>query len=109
LILLKWNGIAIQNTGWILLLAVVVAGITSTLAALSAVSLKDRERSQFIYSLMILSAAALGTLLNLSPLVTLSRLALGDAYTSGWHVVIFALLLAGLYLVLAKSSRRLLA
>jgi len=108
LTLLQWNGVAIQNTGWILLLAVVVAGITSTFAALSAVLLKDRERSQFIYSLMLLTAAAISTLLNLSPIVTLSRLALGDAYTSGWNVLIFAIFLAGLYLVLYKSSRRLL-
>jgi len=108
LTLLKWNGVAIQNTGWILLLAVVVAGITSTFAALSAVLLKDRERSQFIYSLMLLTAAAISTLLNLSPIVTLSRLALGDAYTTGWNVMIFAMFLAGLYLVLSKTSRRLL-
>ena len=108
LTLLQWNGIAIQNTGWILLLAVVVAGITSTFAALSAVLLEDRERSQFIYSLMLLTAAAVSTLLNLSPIITLSRLALGDAYTSGWNVVIFAMFLAGLYLVLSKTSRRLL-
>jgi len=108
LTLLQWNGVAIQNSGWILLLAVVVAGITSTFAALSAVLLKDRERSQFIYSLMLLTAAAISTLLNLSPIVTLSRLALGDAYTSGWNVVIFAMFLAGLYLVLYKTSRRLL-
>ena len=108
LTLLQWNGVAIQNTGWILLLAVVVAGITSTFAALSAVLLKDRERSQFIYSLMLLTAVAISTLLNLSPIVTLSRLALGDAYTSGWNVLIFAMFLAGLYLVLYKTSRRLL-
>ena len=108
LTLLQWNGVAIQNTGWILLLAVIVAGITSTSAALSAVLLKDRERSQFIYSLMLLTAASISTLLNLSPIVTLSRLALGDAYTSGWNVVIFAMFLAGLYLVLSKTSRKLL-
>jgi ABC-2 type transport system permease protein len=108
LTLLQWNRISIQNPGWILLLAVIVAGITSTFAALSAVLLRDRERSQFIYSLMLLTAVAVGTLLNLSPIVTLSRLALGDAYTSGWNVVLFAIFLAGLYLVLSKTARRLL-
>jgi ABC-type Na+ efflux pump permease subunit len=108
LTLLKWNGVAIQNTGWILLLAVIVAGLISTSAALSAVLLKDRERSQFIYSLMLLTGIAISTLLNLSPITTLSRLAIGDAYTNGWNVVIFAVFLAGLYLVLSKTSRRLL-
>jgi ABC-type Na+ efflux pump permease subunit len=108
LTLLQWNGVAIQNTGWILLLALIVAGLISTSAALSAVLLKDRERSQFIYSLMLLTGVAISTLLNLSPITTLSRLAIGDAYTNGWNVMIFAVFLAGLYLVLFKTSRRLL-
>jgi len=106
--LLQLNGTAIQNTGWILLLALIIAGITSTSAALSAVLLKDRERSQFIYSLALLAAAAISILLNLSPSTTISRLAIGDAYTSGWNVAIFAVFLAGLYLLLSKTSRRLL-
>ncbi len=108
LALLQMNGIAIQHTGWILLLAVIVAGLASTSAALGAVLLKDRERSQFIYSLILLAAAAISTLLNISPITTLSRLAVGDAYTSGWNVAVFAALLAGLYLLLLKMSRRLL-
>lgn len=107
LALLKLNGIAIQHTLWILLLAVIIAGITSTSAAFGAVLLKDRERSQFIYSLMLLAAAAISTLLNISPITTLSRLAIGDAYTGGWNVAIFAAILAGLYLILWKASRRL--
>ena len=105
--LLQLNGITIQNTGWILLLALVIAGITSTSAALGTILLKDRERSQFIYSLMLLAAAAISTLLKLSPITTLSRLAVGDFYTSGWDVVVFAAFLAGLYLLLLKISRRL--
>jgi len=108
LTLLQLNGTVIQNTGWILLLALIIAGITSTSAALGAVLLKDRERSQFIYSLMLLAAASISTLLNISPITTMSRLAIGDAYTSGWNVVVFALFLVGLYLLLSKTSRRLL-
>jgi ABC-2 type transport system permease protein len=107
LALLQFNGTAIQHTGWILLLALIVAGITSTSAALSAVLLKDRERSQFIYSLILLVAAAMSTLLNLSPITTLSRLAIGDHYTNGWNVAMFAAFLAGLYFLLLKMSRRL--
>ena len=107
LALIQLNGISIQHTPWILLLALLIAGITSTAAALGAILLKDRERSQFIYSLMLLVAAAISTLLDISPIKTLSRLAIGDYYTSGWHVAVFAVFLAGLYLVLLKSSRRL--
>lgn len=105
--LLKLNGIAIQNTGWILTLALAVAGITSTAAALGAILLQDRERSQFIYSLMLLTGVAVSTLINLSPITTLSRLAIGDYYTNGWNVAIFIAFLAGLYTLLSKVSRRL--
>lgn len=108
LTLLQLNGTAIQNTGWILILALIVAGITSTSAALGAVLLKDRERSQFIYSLILLSAAAISTLLNISPITVMSRLAVGDAYTNGWNIVVFAAFLAGVYFILSKTSRRLL-
>jgi hypothetical protein len=69
--------------------------------------LRRCERSQFIYSLILLASAAISTLLSLSPLTTLSRLAIGDAYTSGWNVAVFAAFLAGLYFLLLKTSRRL--
>jgi hypothetical protein len=108
LILLKFNGIVIQNTLWVFLLALIVAGITSISAALGAVLLQDRERSQFIYALMLLTAIALSNLLNVSPITTLSRLAIGDYYTSGWSVAVFGVFLVGLYLLLRKSSHRIL-
>jgi ABC-type Na+ efflux pump permease subunit len=108
LALMQLNRIAIQNIPWILLLAVVVAGITSTSAMLGAVFLKDRERSQFIYSLMLLAATGIGTLLDISPIKTISRLAIGDVYTNGWNVAVFAVFLAALYLLLLKLSRRVL-
>ena len=106
LVLMQLNGIAIQNVPWILLLAVIVAGLTSTAAMLTAVLLKDRERAQFIYSLMLLVATSLGTLLNISPIIVISRLGIGDYYTNGWNVAMFAVFLAALYLLLMKTSRR---
>ena len=109
LILVKLNGTAIQNTGWIFLLALIVSGITSTSAALVAVLLKDRERSQFIYAQLLLAAVAISSLLNLSPMVTLSRLAIGDHFISGWNVLLFAVFLTGLYLLLRKVSHHIMA
>lgn len=109
LALMQLNGITIQNMPWILLLAVIVAGITSTSAMLAAVFLKDRERSQFIYSLMLLVATSIGTLLDISPIKTISRLGIGDIYTNGWSVAMFAAFLAALCLVLMKVSRRMVA
>jgi hypothetical protein len=58
---------------------------------------------------MLLAAAAISTLLNLSPITAMSRLAIGDAYTNGWNVAVFAAFLGGLYFILTKLSRRLLA
>jgi ABC-type Na+ efflux pump permease subunit len=107
LALMQFNGIVIHNTGWILLLALIVAGITSVSAGLSGVLLKDRERSQFIYSLLLLAAAAISILLNISPITAMSRLAIGDAYTNGWNVLVFAAVFAALYFLLLKLSRRL--
>lgn len=104
--LLKLNGILIQNTIWVFLLTLIVSGITSVSAALGAVLLRDRERSQFIYALMLLTAIALSNLLNVSPITILSRLAIGDYYTDGWTVTMFAVFLAGLYLLLRKISHR---
>ncbi len=109
LVLLTLNGIAIQNMGWIFLLALIISGITSTSAALCAILLKDRERSQFIYALILLAAVAMSNLLNLSPIVTLSRLAIGDHFLSGWSVAWFAIFLAGLYLLLRKVSHKIMS
>jgi hypothetical protein len=106
LVLLKLNGVAIQNTIWVFLLAMIVSGITSISAALGAVLLQDRERSQFIYALILLTAIAVSNILNASPITTLSRLAIGDYYTNGWNVAAFAFFLAGLYLLLRKISGR---
>jgi ABC-type Na+ efflux pump permease subunit len=105
LVLLKLNGIAIQNMGSIFLLALIVSGITSIAAALCAILLKDRERSQFIYALLLLAGVAISNLLNLSPIIILSRLAIGDHFISGWNVALFAIVLTGLYLLLWKVSR----
>lgn len=107
LTLLELNGIDIHNEAWILLLALVVAGITSTSAALGAAFLQDRERSQFIYSLLLLAGVGISTLLNISPITTLSRLAVGDAFTSGWHVIVFVAVFVGLFFILLRTSRRL--
>jgi ABC-type Na+ efflux pump permease subunit len=104
--LLKLNGIVIQNTIWVFLLSLIVSGMTSMSAALGAVLLRDRERSQFMYALMLLTAIAVSNLLNVSPITILSRLAIGDYYTNGWTVALFAVFLAGVYLLLRKMSHR---
>ena len=109
LTLLGLNGVEIHNPGWILLLATLIAGLTSTAAATAAAFLRDRERSQFVYSLALMSAVTISTLLDISPIKTISRLAVGDYFTSGWNVLIFGAALILAWLVLLRASRRLVA
>ncbi len=107
LALLQWNGIVLQNVGWILILSTTVAGSVAAAAALGAIFFRDRERSQFVYSLTLLSAVAVSTLLDISPIKTLSRLAIGDAYTGGVQVALFLIPLCVLCFILWKTTRRL--
>ncbi|MDD2921393.1 MAG: ABC transporter permease [Anaerolineales bacterium] len=107
LAMLQANGTVIKNLIWVILLALIVAGLAATLAALGAVFFKDRERSQFVYSLALLAMVSIGALLNLSPITAMSRLAIGDPYVSGWNVAVFAVFLAALWALLLKASRRL--
>jgi ABC-type Na+ efflux pump permease subunit len=105
---LLWiNRISVQNAAWVLSLGILVAGITATGAALVAVLFRDRERAQFVYSLALLAAVAISTLAGLSPVQTLSRLAIGDYYTSGWNVALVAGFLALLWLLLTRLTHRL--
>jgi ABC-2 type transport system permease protein len=107
LALLALNRITVHNSGWVLLLGVIIAGTTAAGAALVAVFFKDRERSQFFYSLALITAAGVSYLLDISPIKVLSRLAIGDYYTGGWNVALFAGLLAVLLILLWKVSHRL--
>jgi len=105
--MLALNRINIQNVGLVLLLALLTAAMAATASAAVACLFHDRERSQFIYSLGLLIAAGLSYLLDISPVRTISRLALGDAYTGLPDVLIFAAVLAALSLVLLRVTRRL--
>jgi ABC-2 type transport system permease protein len=106
--LLRLNRIYIQNQVWILILAILMAGIVAVLAGIVGVYFRDRERSQFVFSLLLIAAASASFMVDLSPMKILPRLAVGDYYTNGWLVVIFALALAGLGIVLRRTARRIL-
>lgn len=106
MILLRLNHVAVQNKLLILALAIIVAGIISISSALGTVLLKDRERSQFVYSLGLMAAIAISSWLGVSPIQAVSRLAVGDYYASGWLVVEFGAFMAILGWILLKTSRR---
>jgi ABC-2 type transport system permease protein len=107
--LVRLNGVQVQNGGWMFLMAVIIAGILAASGGLVAAVFKDRERSQFVFSLFLLAAAGASYLLDLSPIQVIARLAVGDLATNGWDVALFGGVLAGVVIVLLRSTRRLLA
>lgn len=106
LTLLRLNRIAVENIPLVLVLAVLVAGIITTVSAFIAVMFKNREQGQFIYSLFILLGASASYLLDASPLKTLTRLAIGDYFTGAYNVLSFALTLGALMVGLWVGVRR---
>lgn len=105
--LLSLNRIVVQNVPWVLLLAALMAGLTTVGAGIVGSIFRDRERSQFVFSLALLVATSITLALDFSPLKVLSRLAIGDAYTTGWDVAIFAVFLAAAVLLLSRTTRKL--
>ncbi len=80
LILLRINGFEVENAGLILLLSLVVTGIVALIALYVSLLFRDRERSQFIYSLVILVLFSLTYFISPSPFALVARLATGDPY-----------------------------
>ncbi len=107
--LLRFNGIDIQNVGLVLLLSTLSAAIIATGSAFIAVYLKDRERSQFLYSILVLLSASLSYLFDLSPIALVTRLATGDYYTGAAQVALYAGLLVVLMGTFFATSERLIA
>jgi ABC-type Na+ efflux pump permease subunit len=107
--LLRLNRIAIANLPWVLLFALLIAALNAVLAAFVATLFKDRERSQFAYSLLIVILVGASQLLSLPPVAVLTRLAIADAYTGPLNVVAYGLALAALWAVYHVLARRMLA
>lgn len=106
LALLRVNRIEIQNLALVLALATIMAGIVTVASAFVAIVFRDRERSQFVYSLLVLVGASASYLLDVSPIKTITRLAIGDYFTGAAQVAVFALTLAALMLALWIGVRR---
>jgi len=107
-VLLRFNGIAIQKLGLVLLLAAAVAAINAVGAASIATYFKDRERSQFMYSLFILMAAGTSYFLDVSPIILMTRLATGDHYTGILDVATYAILPLALLTTFFYTAKKLL-
>lgn len=107
--LLHINGIAIRNPALVLLMATVSASIIGVFSTFIALYFKDRERSQFTYSLFFLFSTSAGYILDISPITVITRLATGDYYTGFPDIAVYGLALAGLLAALFLTSKRLLS
>jgi ABC-type Na+ efflux pump permease subunit len=107
IVLLGFNGFSIQNTWLILLLSVLVTAITAMLALIIALAFRDRERSQFIFSLVILVMFSVSYFVNPSPFALVARLATGDPYTGITQLLAYMVSAAVLAAVTPLLTKRL--
>jgi len=94
--LLRLNGVYIQNLGLVLLLCGIIGTFVSIGAAGISLYFKDRERAQFTYSMLLVATAGLTYFLNPSPLNLMARLATGDNYIGIYNLLIYLIPLLAL-------------
>jgi len=88
-LLLQFNGFAIQNLVLVLAFSMIIAATISLTAALISLLFRDRERSQFIYSIIVVIAVGVSFFLDPSPFGMVARLATGDHYLNAGHVMLY--------------------
>lgn len=105
--LLRINNLVIHNLGAVLTLAVVMAATVSVGTAIISLYFKDRERAQFVYSILLIAVAGGSSFLNPSPFGLITRLAAGDPNIGGGWVLLYALPLLAIGGAFLATSRRL--
>jgi ABC-2 type transport system permease protein len=105
--LLRLNDIVIQKAGLVILLGVVIAAAVSVVTAIMSLYFKDRERTQFVYSIVLVALIGGSYFLNPSPFGLITRLSSGDPAMGMLQVVLYAIPLAVIGLLFMKFSRRL--
>ncbi|MDD5313101.1 MAG: ABC transporter permease [Dehalococcoidia bacterium] len=107
IILLGLNGFSVQNAWIILILSMLVIAIVALLALLVSLVFRDRERSQFIYSLVILVLFSLTYFVNPSPFALVARLATGDPFVGAGQLLVYVIMLGALVAVTPFITKRL--
>jgi ABC-type Na+ efflux pump permease subunit len=108
LVLLRFNQIQVQNLVAVLALALLVAALNSIGSALIATSMHDRERSQFVYSIVIVVFVGATSLLGVSPVNLMMRLTTGAG--GGWlEIAGYLLGVVLIAIVFGRATRRLAA
>jgi ABC-type Na+ efflux pump permease subunit len=106
-VLLGFNGFTIQNVGMILLLSMMVTGIVAMVALMVSLVFRDRERSQFIYSLVILVIFTMAYFVSPSPFALVARLATGDPFVGALNLIVYLAALVALAAVTPVITRKL--
>lgn len=109
LMLMRFNGVRMQNPGLILLLATMIAAIIAVGSALISTYFKDRERSQFTYSLFVSLSGGMSYFFDLSPIALMTRFATGDYYTDIADIAAYFVLLLALVATLSLAAKRMIA
>jgi ABC-2 type transport system permease protein len=105
--LLSWNGIVINRLSLVLILTLSYIVSISFGGAIIATFFKDRQRSQFIYSLIIIVAGSVSCFLKPSPLELLTKLSAGAPNVSLIGFVIYIALAIAVGLIFFCLSERL--
>ncbi len=108
-LLLALNRLFIQNIVPVLLLAFIISAFVTFGSGLISMYFKDRERSQFAYSILLMTAAGASMFFNPSPIALMARLAMGEAHVGILDVALLTLPLIVLIAVFYFASKRLLA
>jgi hypothetical protein len=106
--LLRLNGVVVRSWGGVLAIALIGSSLIAIVATLISLVFQDRERSQFVYALFIVSTTSVSTFFPQSPIALVSRLSVGDPSVGLIQVLGYVGLLALTLAILLVFSRPLL-
>lgn len=106
IVLLKWNGIAIERLALVLILTVSYTITISFGAAIIALFFKYRQRAQFVYSMVLIAIGAASCFLNPSPLELLTKLSSGAPNISAPGFILYIVLTAATGFAFSYLSER---
>jgi ABC-2 type transport system permease protein len=107
IILLGFNHFYVDNAGLIIILSVTVTAIVAMTGLTLALIFRDRERAQFIYSLVILVLFAFSYFVSPSPFALVARLATGDPYVGALQLCSYVVVMVALAASMPFITRKL--
>ena len=105
--LLRFNGLPIQKPALVIPFAVMIAIMVCFVAALISLYFKDRERAQFVYSIVLVTGVGGSYFLDASPVSLITRLAAGVPNVGTLEVALYLMPLILIGVVFFRVSKRL--